>query len=109
MPSPEGGTPLALKDALSFLEAMRGQRAMVELGYGAWTLARFPLHVEDADLDEEFLTVIGDVSDMGDALVYSEVNLPLAQEGGYEISIAAGEMRLISEEGMRLSVTALGA
>lgn len=109
MPSVEGGTPLALKDALSFLEGMRGRRALVELGYGAWALARFPLHIEDADLDEEFLTVIGDFSDLGDAVVYSEVNLPLAQEGGYEISIAAGEMRLVSEEGMRLSVTVLDA
>ena len=109
MPSTEGGTPLALKDALSFLEAIRGRRALVELGYGGWALARFPLHVEDADFDEEFLTVIGDVSDLGEALVYSEVNLPLAQEGGYEISIAAGEMRLVSEEGMRLAVTVLDA
>ena len=107
MPSTEGGTPLALKDALSFLEGIRGRRALVELGYGAWTLTRFPLHVEDADLDDEFLTVMGDVNDLGDAVVYSEVNLPLAQEGGYEISIAAGEMRLVSEEGMRLSVTVL--
>ena len=107
MPSTDGDRPLALRDALSFLEGIEGRRALVELGYGAWALARFPLHVEDVDLDDEFLTVIGDVSDLGDAVVYSEVNLPLAQEGGYEISIAAGEMRLVSEEGMRLSVTVL--
>lgn len=107
MPSPDGGTPLALRDALAFLEGIKGRRAMVELGYGHWSLARFPLHVEDADLDDEFLTVIGDVSDLGDAVLYSEANLPLAQEGGYEISIAAGEMRLESEEGMRLTVTLL--
>ena len=107
MPSPDGATPVALKDALAFLEGSRGRRALVELGYGPWVLARFPLNVEDADLDEEFLTVIGDVSDLGDAVLYSEVNLPLAQEGGYEISIAAGEMRLVSGEGMRLGVTLL--
>lgn len=107
MPSPEGETPLALKDALAFLEGVKGRKAFVELGYGHWSLARFPLQVEDADLDDEFLTVIGDVSDLGDAVLYSEVNLPLAQEGGYQISIAAGEMRLESEEGMRLTVTVL--
>jgi len=109
MPSADDPTPLALKDALAFLEASRGRRAMVELGYGAWTLARFPLQVDDADLDQEFLTVIGDVSDLGDAVLFSEVNLPLAQEGGYEISISIGEMRLESTEGMRLAVTLLGA
>jgi len=109
MPSADEGTPLALRDALAFLAGVRGRRALVELGYGHWTLARFPLTVEDADLDEEFLTVLGDVSDLGDALLYSEVNLPLAQDGGHQISIAAGEMRLESDEGMRLKVTLLDA
>ncbi len=98
----------AVQEALSFLGAMLGAEALVELAYGEWVLARFQMKLEEADAEEGLLTLIGDVREVGEALLYSEVNLPLSHTGTYEISVAGGEMRLLSDDGMRLSVTRLG-
>ncbi len=102
-----GGQAGAIQEALAFLQEMTGQRALVELSYGEWVLARFQMQIEESEAEEGLLTVIGDVHERGEALLYSEVNLPLSQSGLYEISVAGSEMRLASEDGMRLHVTRL--
>lgn len=107
MPSAEGRLPAALAEALAFLQGAVGRAALVELSYGEWVLARFSMHIEEAAAEEGLLTVIGDVHELGQALLYSEVNLPLPHSDVYEISIAVGEMRLTTDEGMRLTVMRL--
>jgi hypothetical protein len=101
----KGAEAQAIQEALTFLQETAGRRALVELSYGEWVLARFQMQIEESEAAEGLLTVIGDVHEMGEALLYSEVNLPLSQSGVYEISVAGGEMRLSSDDGMRLHVT----
>ena len=109
MPSPEHPEPpAAVTQALSFLRESVGQQALVELSYGGWVLARFRMRLEEAEAEDGLLTLIGDVHELGDALLYSEVNLPLSQRGIYEISLVARELRLSTDEGMQLAVTHLG-
>lgn len=108
MASQDDGTRAqAVKDALSFLEGSAGRSALIELSYGEWILSRFDMRIEEAAAEEGLLTVIGDVREVGDALLYSEVNLPLSQTGIYDFTLAAGELRLSSDDGMRLRITLL--
>ncbi len=97
----------AVQQALGFIRETAGRLALVELAYGEWVLARFRMTVEEAEAEEGLLTVLGDVEEYADALLYSEVNLPLSHEGVYDISIAGQELRLSSDDGMRLAVTRL--
>ena len=97
----------AVQEALAFLQGCIGRRVFLELAYGEWVLSRFPMRLEEAEADEGLLTAIGDVEEFGEALLYSEVSLPLSASGAYEISIAAGELRLATDDGMRLHVTRL--
>lgn len=108
MPEVNGERAQEVRDALSFLESAMGSRALMELSYGDLVLARFAMGIEEAAAEDGLLTVIGDVRDLGEALLYSEINLPLSHKGVYEISVAMGQMRLSTDEGMRLQVTRLG-
>ena len=99
----------AVQEALAFLGESTGWQALVELAYGEWVLARFQMRIEEAEAEEGLLTVLGDVKEFGEALLYSEANLPLSQTGAYEITIIGEEMRLASDDGMRLRVTRLGS
>lgn len=100
--------PPEIEETLEYLHGLIGQRVLATLRYGDYVLARFPMVLEDGDVEDEVLTLVGDVRDTGDALVYSEVSLPLPQGGGLQLAVAVGEMRLSTEDGLTLEVIALG-
>lgn len=95
-------------EALEQLRRLLGTRVQSTLRYGDYVLARFAMVMEDADVEDEVLTLLGDVRDTGDALLYSEISLPLPQDGRVELSVAAGEIRLLTPDGLTLEVTSLG-
>lgn len=99
-----------LGEAIAHLRALAGSRVQATLRYGDYVLARFPMSLEDVDVDaeEEVLTLLGDVRDTGDALLYSEISLPLPQDGLLELDVAVGELRLTTPDGLTLEVIALG-
>lgn len=102
------GHPDELGEAIAHLRSLAGTRVQATLRYGDYVLARFPMSLEDVDAEDEVLTLMGDVRDTGDALLYSEISLPLPQDGALDLDVAVGELRLTTPDGLTLEVIALG-
>lgn len=100
--------PDELGEAIAHLRSLAGTRVQATLRYGDYVLARFPMSLEDVDAEDEVLTLLGDVQDTGDMLLYSEVSLPVPHDGQLQLDIAPGELRLTTPDGLTLEVIALG-
>ena len=93
--------------AVMEMRRLIGRRVVVTLAVGERPLCRFAMTLEDVDAEEE-LTLSGDYMDNGEAVHYSEANVPIPEEDGFVHWTTLGdEGRVETSEDVQMVVAPL--